>query len=80
LYSTNGFTWECWFNLGNRNGASVTGVESLVGATDAQLCEDIGFHFNWPWSGSGKFNWVVSGQTNCSVPRGVVGTNMTFNA
>ncbi len=80
LYSTNGFTWECWFNLGNRSGANVTSVESAVGATDAQLCEDIGFHFNWPWSGSGKFNWVVSGQTNCSVPRGVVGTNMTFNA
>lgn len=80
LYSTNGFTWECWFNLGNRSSSSVTGIESLVGATDAQLCEDIGFHFNWPWAGSGKFNWVVSGQTNCSVPRGVIGTNMTFNA
>lgn len=82
LYSTNGYTWECWFNLGNRNGSNVTGIESLVAASDAIFCEDLGLHFNWPWAGGGKLNWVISGQGGCSgsVPRGVISTNMTFNA
>lgn len=77
LYSTNGFTWECWFNLGNR--ASVKGVESVVTASDAQLCEDIGFIFNMPWSGGTGFGWAVSGQTGCGAPKGVIATTMSFS-
>lgn len=81
LYNTNGFTWECWFNIGNRTSNSFTNTESLISAVDANLCEDIGLHFNWPsWPGVGKLNWVMSGQSGCSVPRGVVSTNMNFNA
>jgi gliding motility-associated-like protein len=77
LYSTNGFTWECWFNLGNRT--TVTGMESVVTASDAQLCEDIGFIFNMPWSGGTGFGWVVSGQTGCGAPKGVIATSMSFS-
>ncbi len=77
LYSTNGFTWECWFNLGNRT--TVTGMESVVTASDAQLCEDIGFIFNMPWSGGTGFGWVVSGQTSCGAPKGVIATSMSFS-
>jgi hypothetical protein len=56
-------------------------MESLLGATDANFCEDIGLHFNWPsWPGVGKLNWVMSGQSGCSAPTGVVSTNMIFNA
>lgn len=81
LYSVNGFTWECWFNLGNRTSNSFSNTESLMSASDANLCEDIGLHFNWPgWPGVGKLNWVASGQTGCSAPTGVASTNMTFNA
>lgn len=81
LYSVNGFTWECWFNLGNRNSNSFSNTESLISATDANYCEDMGLHFNWPgWPGVGKLNWVASGQTGCSAPTGVASTNMTFNA
>lgn len=75
LYSTNGFTWECWFNPSiNPYGAA---HKSLVNAIDANSCEDIGFHFNWP--NPNQLNFIVSGQTGCSVPRGWVSTNMTFN-
>jgi len=77
LYSTNGFTWECWFNLGNRSIG--TAQESIVVASDAVLCEDLGLWFNFPWAGAGTFGFVASGQSGCSAPHVVASTTMSFS-
>lgn len=49
LYSpADGFTWECWFNLGSYNSNTLTSPAYLISAVDKSLYNDIALGFNWP--------------------------------
>lgn len=57
-YSSNGFTWECWFKLTSPIIAS-TQIRSLICSIDNVVYEDIYLGFGWPGAGYAPADHLV---------------------
>lgn len=81
LYDPNsGFTWECWFNLGNLKSTQITTSSLMISATDAQLYQDLAIGFNWPHNPTTPGLIFMLSDNGSSNTRYVLKTNMTFDS
>ncbi|UAY53107.1 LamG-like jellyroll fold domain-containing protein [Ferruginibacter albus] len=66
-YSSNGFTWECWFNsswYNNTDNTSHVG-QSLLMSEDGVFCEDIVLAFGWATYPRNSIGFGVDGPGQC---------------
>jgi len=67
-YSSNGFTWECWFNGSwfNNTDNTFRFGQALITTEDPALCEDIGLGFGWASFPRNAIGFNIDGPGLCA--------------